>query len=88
MIDPKHLDDLVQKVSGSLPSGLRVLKSDVERNLRAALEAGLSRLDLVTREEFEVQAAVLARTREKLGLLEEQVADLERRTAARKPAPE
>ena len=88
MIDPKHLDDLVQKVSGSLPSGLRVLKSDVERNLRAALEAGLSRLDLVTWEEFEVQAAVLARTREKLGLLEEQVADLERRTAARKPAPE
>jgi BMFP domain-containing protein YqiC len=78
MIDPKQLDDLAQKLAGSLPSGLQVLKQDVERNLRAGLEAALARLDLVTREEFDVQSAVLARTREKLHALEAKVAELEK----------
>ena len=52
-------------------------KQDLEKNLRSALEAGLSRLDLVTREEFELQSAVLARTREKLEQLEQLVSELE-----------
>ena len=78
MIDPKNLDDLAQKLAGSLPSGLQILKQDMERNLRATLEAGMARLDLVTREEFDVQSAVLARTREKLQRLEAQVAELEK----------
>ena len=77
MIDPKNLDELAQKLAGSLPSGLQILKQDVERNLRATLEATLSRMDLVTREEFDVQSAVLARTREKLQSLETKVAELE-----------
>lgn len=81
MLDPKHLDDLTQRLAGSLPKGLQVLQADISRNLRATLEAGLSRLDLVTREEFDVQAAVLARTREKLDRLEAQVARLEREQA-------
>ncbi len=68
MIDPKHLDDLAQRLADSVPSGLRILQDDVKHNLRGTLEAGLSRLDLVTREEFDVQAAVLARTRERLRL--------------------
>jgi len=79
MLDPKHLDDLARRLSGSLPKGLAALKDDVDRNLRASLEAGLAQLDLVTREEFDVQAAVLARTREKLERLEARVAELEQR---------
>ncbi len=77
MINPKHFDDLAQKVAGSLPSGLQILKDDMERNLRAVLEATLAKMDLVTREEFDVQSAVLARTREKLQRLEVLVAELE-----------
>jgi BMFP domain-containing protein YqiC len=88
MIDPKHLDDLAQKVAGSLPSGLQVLKEDMERNLRAVLEAALAKMDLVTREEFDVQSAVLARTREKLQRLEAQVAELERQAGLGKSPAE
>ncbi len=88
MIDPKHLDDLARKVASSLPSGLRVLKEDIERNLRAALEAALAKMDLVTREEFDVQSAVLARTREKLQRLEAQVGELERQVGLGKSPAE
>jgi ubiquinone biosynthesis accessory factor UbiK len=78
MIDPKRLDDLAQKLASSLPSGIRVLKEDLERHLRASLEAAMGRLDLVTREELEVQAGVLARTRQRLQQLEARVTELER----------
>lgn len=77
MLDPKHFDDLVQRLSSAMPKGLQMLQEDINRNLRASLESGLSRLDLVTREEFDVQSAVLARTRQKLSALESQVAALE-----------
>jgi BMFP domain-containing protein YqiC len=83
MLDPKQLDDLTRRLSGSLPKGLQALQEDINRNLRAALEAGLSRLDLVTREEFEVQSAVLARTREKLERLEAEMAGLEQQMKGR-----
>jgi len=86
MLDPKHIDDLTRRLAGSLPKGLQALQDDIQRNLRAALEAGLTRLDLVTREEFDVQAAVLARTREKLARLEAQVAELEAKSGAGAPA--
>jgi BMFP domain-containing protein YqiC len=81
MLDPKHLDDLAPRLAGSLPKGLQALQSDINRNLRATVEAALAKLDLVTREEFDVQAAVLARTREKLAALEARVAELERQMA-------
>ncbi len=77
MIDTKILDDLAQRLAKTLPTGLQVLQDDVKHNLRSGLEAGLAHLDLVTREEFDVQAAVLARTREKLEALERQVAEME-----------
>ncbi len=77
MIDPKLIDELSQHLSASLPDGIRSLQADLSKNFRSSLEAGLAKLDLVTREEFEVQCAVLARTREKLARLERQVADLE-----------
>ncbi|MES9856116.1 MAG: accessory factor UbiK family protein [Sedimenticola sp.] len=78
MIDPKLFDDLAKRVSGSVPTGLQFLQEDVQKNMRSALEAALTHLDLVTREEFEIQQAVLARTREKLERLEAQVAEMER----------
>lgn len=82
MLDPKHVDDLFQRLSSAMPKGLQMLQEDVNRNVRASLESGLARLDLVTREEFDVQSAVLARTREKLAALEAQVSALERALTA------
>jgi hypothetical protein len=79
MIDTKTLDDLAGRLANSLPTGLQILQDDLKKNLRANLEAGLAKLDLVTREEFDVQAAVLARTREKLTRLEAKVKELEQK---------
>ena len=79
MLNPKNLDDLARRLADAMPSGVKNLQSDVEKNMRAQLQAGLSKLDLVTREEFDVQAKVLARTRAKLEALEQQVAELEAR---------
>jgi BMFP domain-containing protein YqiC len=86
MLDPKQLDDLAQRLAVSLPKGLQTLRDDLNRNLRTSLEAGLSRLDLVTREEFDVQSAVLVRTREKVARLEAQIAELEQRLGVAGPA--
>jgi len=72
-----NLDDMVNRLLDSLPAGLRELKEDTARNLRAALHSSLSKMDLVTREEFDIQQGVLARTRAKLETLEKQVAELE-----------
>lgn len=74
MIDSKTLDQIVNTLRGALPPHLT---QDVEKNLRAALLSVFERLDLVTREEFDVQSAVLGRTRAKLEALEKQVAALE-----------
>jgi BMFP domain-containing protein YqiC len=77
MLDPKLFDDLSRKLAEGMPQGFQTLQDDVQRNLRAGLESALGRLNLVTREEFEVQQAVLLRTREKLKDLEARVAALE-----------
>lgn len=74
MIDTKTFDSVLNDVRRVLPSGL---PPELEKNLRAALSAGFHKLDLVTREEFDVQSAVLARTRARLEALEQQVAALE-----------
>jgi len=82
MIDLNHIDDLARRLSELVPPGLRQSGEELQASFRAALQAGLSRLDLVTREEFDVQRAVLLRTREKLEALEQAVAELEARLAA------
>ena len=74
---PPNLDELVSRVLAGLPEGLSALKGEAGQSLRAALHTALARLDLVTREEFDVQRAVLARTRARLEALEEQVLRLE-----------
>ena len=77
MIDPRKLDDLARRIQASLPPGLDEVREDVTRNVRAIIAAGIARMDLVEREEFDVQSAVLARTREKLETLERRVRQLE-----------
>jgi BMFP domain-containing protein YqiC len=88
MIDPHHLDEFARRLSEALPEDFNLLQSDVQKNLRAALQAALRRMDLVTREEFDVQAALLARTREKLEALEREVAALEGSRKRRKKSSE
>ncbi len=77
MLDPKILDDISNRINDSLPKGLQSLQQDVKNNVRSVLEAALGKLNLVTREEFDVQKAVLARTRAKVETLEAQVKELE-----------
>jgi len=72
------IDNLARKLAESVPEGLRSMKEDLETNFRGVLRSGISKLDLVTREEFEVQEAVLARTREKLETLEAKLEELEK----------
>jgi len=81
-LDPKLLDDLARKLADAVPPGLKDLKADLERNFRAMLQATLGKLDLVTREEFDVQTGVLARTRTKLEELSQRLAELETALAA------
>ena len=82
MIDFNHIDDLARRLSSLVPPGLRGeatqdLRDELQQNFKAVLQSGLAKLDLVTREEFEVQRAVLLRTREKLEQLQRAVAELE-----------
>ena len=82
MIDPRKFDDLARRIQASLPPGLDEVREDVTRNIRALIAAGIARMDLVEREEFDVQSAVLARTREKLETLERRVRQIEGRLEA------
>jgi len=82
----ESIDKLARKLAETLPEGLRSVRQDLEKNFRSVLQSGLGKLDLVTRDEFEVQEAVLARTREKLEGLEARLADLERPKPAQKKA--
>lgn len=77
MFDPKILDDIARRLSGAIPDSAKALQSDVEKNMRATLQSIFTKLDLVTREEFDVQTKVLSRSRAKIEQLEKQVAALE-----------
>jgi len=79
MLDAKLLDDIAKRLSSAVPASAKAVQADVEKNLRAATQSVFSRLDLVTREEFDVQCKVLARSRSKIEQLEKQVAELEAR---------
>ena len=81
MLDPKILDELSQKLTGLLPDGLQSVQQDLEKNFKTVLQNSFARMDLVTREEFDVQTALLVRTRQKLEQLEQQVAALEAESA-------
>jgi ubiquinone biosynthesis accessory factor UbiK len=71
------LTDLAGKLAASLPEGLGTLKRDAEQNFKAVLQSALTRMDLVSRREFDIQTGVLQRTREKLEGLERRLQQLE-----------
>jgi BMFP domain-containing protein YqiC len=88
MLDPKLLDDLTRRLAGAMPPAAKAMQADMEKNLRAAMQSALAKLDLVTREEFDVQTKVLARSRAKIEQLEKQVAELEAQLLEDKPKTE
>jgi len=77
MDNTNHMDDIVKKLGEFMPASLQNLQSDIKKNVQGGLESSLRKMNLVTREEFEIQTAVLLRTREKLEALEKIVKQLE-----------
>lgn len=81
MLDPKKchraIDDLAKKLAGAMPGSVKQAKDDMEKTFHSILQSAFAKLDLVTREEFDVQAAVLAKTRAKLEKLEQSITVLE-----------
>ncbi len=82
MIDTKKIEQIARQVHEALPKGIREFGEDTEKKVRQVLQAQFSRMDLVNREEFDVQTQVLLRTREKLTLLEQRLAELEGKLVA------
>ena len=83
MIDPKKIEEMARQIHNALPPGIKSLGEEVAKMVKQVLQSQLNRLDMVSREEFEVQTKVLLRTREKLTALEEKLAQLEQRLADR-----
>ena len=78
MIDPQLIDDLARRLGGSLPESLRSLREDLEQNFKATLQAALGRLDLVTRQEFDLRTEMLEKARARLAEVEKRLETLER----------
>jgi len=73
----ESIDQLARRLAESVPKGLRSVKDELEKNFQSVLRSGLSKLDLVTREDFEVQEILLTRMRQKLEALEERLISIE-----------
>jgi len=81
------LDDMMKKFSDLIPEPVRAMQEDMEKNMRSIMEGGLQKMNLVTREEFDIQTAVLQRTREKLEAMEARIRELEAGKQATAAAP-
>lgn len=77
MVEPQKIDELIKKLSAMMPPSVGQFQDEIEKNLKAGMQNTLQKLDLVTREEYEVQTALLAKTREKLELLDSKMQQLE-----------
>ncbi|MEK9497282.1 accessory factor UbiK family protein [Photorhabdus sp. P32] len=77
MLDPKKIEQIARQIQDSLPKGVKEFGGDVEKKLRMILQSQLGKLDLVNREEFDIQTQVLLRTREKLTAMEQRLNELE-----------
>ncbi|PHM59916.1 ubiquinone biosynthesis accessory factor UbiK [Xenorhabdus sp. KK7.4] len=86
MLDPKKIEQIARQIHNAMPKGVKEFGDDIEKKLRTVLQSQLSKLDLVNREEFDVQTQVLLRTREKLISMEQRLNELEARFEAPKTA--
>ena len=77
MIKPQAIEDVAEKISQLIPQDLKTLRKEFHTNAKAVLVAGLKKMDLVTREEFDVQKCVLVKTRQKLKMLETELKALQ-----------
>ena len=82
MFNPKKLEEIAKQVSDVMPAGVKSFGEDVDRKIKQVLQAQLGKLDMVSREEFDVQTHVLLRTREKLAEMEAKFAECEKKLAA------
>ena len=87
MLSRSKLDVLVERIATTFPRGVEPLREDLRKNIKATLSSALTRMDLVTREEFDVQAALLQKTRARLEEMEKQVSELEAAVAAHNTKP-
>lgn len=79
MFNPQKLEEIAKQVSDALPTGVKSIGGEVDRKIKQVLQAQLGKLDMVSREEFDVQTQVLLRTREKLAEMEAKFAELEKK---------
>ncbi|WP_371196068.1 accessory factor UbiK family protein [Glaciecola sp. SC05] len=77
MLDPKKLEEIAKNISAAIPPGVKSMADEAEGRIKQVLQAQLSKLDFVSREEFDIQSQVLIRTREKLEALEARLTQLE-----------
>lgn len=82
MIDPKGLDEMARKLTALIPEPIGQAQEEMEKNFKAGLQGLLNKMDLVTREEYDVQVQLLERSRERLNELEQRLAALESKSSA------
>lgn len=80
MAQGNFIEDMAKRLTDMMPNSVREAQKDLEKNIHAMMKAGFAKLDLVTREEFDVQTKVLEKTRHKLEALEKQIATLEKKS--------
>ncbi|MFV9997511.1 MAG: accessory factor UbiK family protein [Arsenophonus endosymbiont of Dermacentor nuttalli] len=84
MLAAKKIEQIVRQIKDSLPQGIHDLGEDLDKKLRATLQSQLGKLDLVSREEFDIQTQILLRTREKIMQMEKRIEQLENKRLASK----
>lgn len=88
LVDPSIIDDITKRLSDAVPESARSLRHDLEKNFREVLNSAFNRMNLVTREELEIQEQVLARTREKIDAFESRTKELESLLKERQGTPQ
>ena len=83
MINPNKIEEMARTIQAALPPGLKSVGEEVDKKVKQVIQAQLMKLDLVSREEFDVQIKVLLRTREKLQALEDKLQQLEKQLSER-----
>lgn len=78
MLNPKTLEEIAKQITDAVPPSVKTMAESAEAKIKQVLQSQVSRLDFVSREEFDIQSQVLLRTREKLEALEARLADLEK----------